>query len=224
VYEQSDTLKPAAELIKVPLQQSGWLNQKQAGALPWTDKALQAVFSEDVTKKKRNSAAVEIAPNTLFAARLLEYKPASTRPLKEVEEDIRQKLLRKQAMELAVKQGQEILAQLQRGDKTNMNWTVPVAITRDQRAGLDINLVRQVFQAKVNVLPAYVGLENAQNGYTLVRVDAVKESSAIDDNKRTHYMQQLRQITGDEIFRAYLVDAKKHADVTMKSFSSDESK
>lgn len=224
VYEQSDTLKPAAELVKVPVQQSGWLNQKQAGALPWTDKALQAVFSEDVTKKKRNSAAVEIAANTLFAARLLEYKPASTRPLKEVEENIRQKLLRKQAQEIAVKQGQQVLAQLQRGEKTNVNWTVPTTITRDQHAELDINLVRQVFQTKATTLPAYVGIESAQHGYTLVRVDAIKESTAIDDNKRAHYMKQLRQITGDEIFRAYLADAKKHADITMKTFSSDESK
>jgi peptidyl-prolyl cis-trans isomerase D len=110
VYEQSDTLKPAAELVKMPLQQSGWLNKKQVGALPWTDKALQAVFAEDVTKKKRNSAAIEIAPNTLFAARLLEYKPVSTRSLKEVSEGIRQKLLRKQALEFAVKEGQRVLA------------------------------------------------------------------------------------------------------------------
>ncbi|MDP1679077.1 MAG: peptidylprolyl isomerase, partial [Candidatus Nitrotoga sp.] len=224
VYEQSDTLKPAAELVKMPLQQSGWLNKKQVGALPWTDKALQAVFAEDVTKKKRNSAAIEIAPNTLFAARLLEYKPVSTRSLKEVSESIRQKLLRKQALEFAVKQGQLVLAQLQRGEKVNVEWTVPTAITREQHAELDNSLARQVFQANVATLPAYLGAENAQNGYELVRVDAIKEVSAIDDTKHARYMQQLRQITGDEMFQAYLADAKKHADITMKSFSAEENK
>ena len=224
VYEQSDTLKPAAELVKMPLQQSGWLNKKQVGALPWTDKALQAVFAEDVTKKKRNSAVIEIAPNTLFAARLLEYKPVSTRSLKEVEEGIRQKLLRKQALEFAVKQGQLVLARLQRGEKVNVEWSVPTAITREQHAVLDVSLVRQVFQTKVTVLPAYVGIENAQNGYMLVRVDSIKDVTAIDDIKRARYMQQLRQITGEEIFQAYLADAKKHADITMKSFSADENK
>jgi peptidyl-prolyl cis-trans isomerase D len=224
VYEQSDTLKPAAELVKIPLQQSGWLNKKQVGVLPWTDKALQAVFAEDVTKKKRNSAAIEIAPNTLFAARLLEYKPVSTRSLKEVGESIRQKLLRKQALEFAVKQGQLVLAQLQRGEKVNVEWTVPTTITREQHAELDISLVRQVFQTKVPVLPAYVGIENAQNGYVLVRVDAIKDAATTDETKRARYMQQLRQITGDEMFQAYLADAKKHADITMKSFSADENK
>jgi peptidyl-prolyl cis-trans isomerase D len=224
VYEQSDTLKPASELVKMPLQQSGWLNKKQAGALPWTDKALQAVFAEDVTKKKRNSAVIEIAPNTLFAARLLEYKPVSTRSMKEVNESIRQKLLHKQALEFAVKQGQLVLAQLQRGEKVNVEWTIPTAITREQHADIDNSLARQIFQANVATLPAYVGVENAQNGYELVRVDAIKEVTVIDDAKRARYMQQLRQITGDEMFQAYLADAKKHADITMKSFSDDENK
>ncbi|MEO6422797.1 MAG: SurA N-terminal domain-containing protein [Candidatus Nitrotoga sp.] len=224
VYEQSDTLKPASELIKMPLQQSDWLNKKQAGAMPWTDKALQAVFSEDVTKKKRNSPAIEIAPNTLFSARLLEYKPVSTRSLKEVNDSIRKKLLRKQALELAVKQGQLVLAQLQRGEKVNIEWTMPATITRENHGELDNNLARVVFQSNVATLPAYVGVENAQNGYELVRVDAVKEVITIDENKRASYMQQLRQITGEEMFQAYLADAKKHADITMKSFAADENK
>ncbi len=224
VYEQSDTLKPAAELVKIPLQTSGWLSKKQPGSLPWTDKALQAIFTEDVTKKKRNSAAVEIAPNTLFAARLLEYKPVSTRSLKEVNESIRQKLVRKQALESAVKQGQLMLAQLQRGEKVNVKWTVPTAISREQHAGLDNSMARQVFQAGVAILPAYVGIENAENGYELVRVDAIKEVANTDDAKHARYVQQLRQITGEEMFEAYLVDAKKHADITMKPFSADENK
>ncbi|MDQ3267436.1 MAG: peptidylprolyl isomerase, partial [Pseudomonadota bacterium] len=224
VYEQSDTLKPAAELVKIPLQQSVWLNKKQVRALPWTDKALQAVFAEDVTKKKRNSAAIEIAPNTLFAARLLEYRPVSTRSLKEVGDGIRQKLLRKQALEFAVKEGQLVLAQLQRGEKVNVEWTVPTTITREQHAELDNSLARQVFQANVAILPAYMGIENAQNGYELVRIDAIKEVSSINETKHAGYMQQLRQITSDEMFQAYLADAKKHADINMKSFSVDENK
>jgi peptidyl-prolyl cis-trans isomerase D len=71
IYEQSDTLKIAANLVKMPVRQSSWLSKKQISLPIWTDKALQAVFSDDVVKNKRNSAVVEIAPNTLLAARLL---------------------------------------------------------------------------------------------------------------------------------------------------------
>ncbi len=224
VYEQSDTLKPAAELVKMQVQQSAWLNKGQAGALPWTGKALQAVFSDDVVKDKRNSAAVEVAPNTLLAVRMLEYKPASTRLLAEVSDAIRQKLMRQQAHEFALKQGKAMLAQLQHDEKLDTEWKAAQMITRMQHAGLDNELTRQVFQLDVAKLPAYVGVENAQGGYTLARVDAVKEIAAIDDAKRASYLQQMRQFTGDELFRAYLADARKHADISMKPFVADEKK
>lgn len=224
VYEQSDTLKPAAELVKMPVQQSAWLSKGQGGPLPWTDKALQAVFTKDVLQDKRNSAAVEIAPNTLLAVRLLEYKPASARPLAEVSDAIRQKLLRQQALELASKQGKTTLAQLQGGEKPDLVWKAAQTITRAQRAGLDAELVRQVFQVNAAKLPAYVGQENALGGYTLVRVEAVTEAAAPDDVKRARYLQQLRQLSGDELLQAYLADAKKHADISIKAFATDDKK
>lgn len=222
VYEQSDTLRPAAELVKLPIQQSEWLSKKQVGPMPWTNKAIQAVFSEDVTKKKRNSAAVEIAPDTLFAARLLEYKPASTKPIKDVSDSIRQKLVRKQGLELAIKQGQQVLAQLQRGEKVDVQWTAPTPITRIQHAELQNSLARLAFQVDATKLPAYVGVENEQNGYILLRVDAVKEVDILDDTKHVRYVHELRQITGEEMLQAYIADARKNADVSMKSFSANE--
>lgn len=222
VYEQSDTLKPAAELVKMPVQKSAWLNNGKPEAQLWTNKALQAVFSKEVVKDKRNSAAIEVAPNTLLAVRMLEYKPASTRSLEEVSEAIRQKLLRQQAQELVLKQGKSVLAQLQGGEKPGLEWKAAQTITRAQHAGLDDELARQAFQADAAGLPAYVGSENAQGGYTLARVDEVKEAAAIDDNKRVGYSQQLRQLTGEEMFRAYLADTRKHADVSMKTFVEGE--
>ena len=221
VYEQSDSLKPAGGLAKAPVQQSGWLIKGQHGTPPWTDKALQAVFSDDVLKNKRNSSAVEIAPDTLLAVRLLEYKQAGTQPFAEVREAIRQKLMRQQANELAAKQGQSILSQLQHGEKPSLKWATAQTVTRAQRAGLDAELARRVLQADVGNLPVYVGTESAQGGYVLARVDAVKETGPIDDAKRAHYLQQLRQLTGEALLQAYMADARKRASVSVKAFAAD---
>lgn len=222
VYEQSDSLKPAADLVKVPVQQVAWLNKGQIGVAPWTDKALQALFSEDVIKNKRNTAAIEIAPNTLLAARILEHKPVSTLPFAEVAGNIRQKLQRLQAHELAVKQGQALLAQMRQGDKAGVEWKAAQSVTRSQHAGMDNDVARLIFQANVVQLPAYVGMENAQGGYTLARIEAVKEVDAIDDMKRARYLQQLRKLTGDELLQAYLAGAKKNASISMKSYAAEE--
>ncbi|HEU0220215.1 MAG TPA: SurA N-terminal domain-containing protein, partial [Gallionella sp.] len=213
VYEQSDTLKPAADLTGAKIEQSGWLVKGEAAGEPWTAKMLQAIFTDETVKNKRNTAAIEVAANTLVAARILEYKPAATRALDEVQEMIRQKLLHQQALELAAKQGKTLLEQLQRGDKPALNWTAAKTITRAQQGSLDKELVRKIFQMDAARLPRYVGAEAQQNGYLLVRIDAVKEGEKPDDAKRARYAQQLRQLTGEEMFRAYLADAKQQATV-----------
>jgi peptidyl-prolyl cis-trans isomerase D len=221
VYEQSDSLKPAAELVNMPIKQSGWLDKGEPGALPWNDKALQAVFSDDVLKDKRNSSAVEIAPDTLLAVRLLDYKPASSRPLTEVAPVIRQRLLRQQAEELAVKQGQQVLAQLQQGKKADLHWKAAETVTRVSHNGLEPELARLVFQADADKLPAYVGTESMRgDGYLLARVESVKPVGAIDEAKRARYEQQLRQMTGEEMLKAYLENARQHAKIHMTAFKA----
>lgn len=211
VYEQSDTLKPAAELVNAKIEQSGWLSRGMAGGEPWSAKMLQSVFSDETVKNKRNTAAIEVAANTLIAARILEYRPSAERTLSEVQEVIRQKLLLQQAAELAVKQGEAMLEQLRNGSKLNIKWGAAETVTRGKHASLDAGLARQVFQVNAAKLPQYAGAEVPQKGYMLVRIDAVKESGAVDDAKRARFAQQLRQMTGDELFQAFLADAKWQA-------------
>jgi len=213
VYEQSDTLKPAADLAGAKIQRSGWLIKGTAAGEPWTAKMLQAIFNDEVVKNKRNTAAIEVAANTLVAARILEYKPASVRALSEVQEVIRQKLLRQQAMELAAKQGKSMLEQLQGGNKPTLSWGPTQTVTRTKHGSLDMELVRQIFQANAARFPQFVGAEVAQTGYVLVRIDAVKEGEAINDAKRARYAQQLRQLTGEEMSHAYLADAMRQATI-----------
>ena len=172
---------------------------------------LQEIFTDETVKNKRNTAAIEVAANTLVAARILEYKPASIRTLDEVRETIHQKLSRRQALELAVKQGRALLEQLQRGDKPALSWAAAQTVTRARHGSLDADVIRKVFQADATGLPQYVGAETPQDGYVLVRIDAVKEAEKPDDKKRAGYAQQMRQLTGEEMLRAYLADAKQQS-------------
>ena len=221
VYEQSDTLKPAAELAGVAVQRGVWLSKGQAPSEPWTDKVLQAVFSDEVLKEKRNTEAIEVAPNTLLAARVVEYKPASARPLAEVASLIRRQLQRMQASEMAVKQGAGLLEQLQRGEKIKAGWQSAQSISRSRHAGIDPALVQAVFRAGTDKLPAYVGIENNEGGYVLARIEAVREIDSIDAGKRLRYAQQIMQMTGGELLQAHLSDVKKSAEITIKPFATD---
>lgn len=221
VYEQSDSLKPAAELVNIPVQQVAWLSKGQIGVSPWTEKALQAVFSDEVVNNKRNTPAIEIAPNTLLAARVLEHKPENVTPLAEVASLIRQKLQRQQAKELAIKQGRSILEQLQQGANPGVEWKNSQPVTRSQHASLDNESAQQIFRASITKLPAYTGFESAQGGFMLARVESIREVDSIDEGKRARYMQQLRQITGDELLQAYIADTKKRASISIAPFITE---
>jgi peptidyl-prolyl cis-trans isomerase D len=213
VYEQSDSLKPAADQVGAKIERSGWLVKGTPEGGLWTAKMLQTIFNDEVVKNKRNTAAIEVAPNVLVAARILEYKPASVRPFNEVQESIRQTLLRQQALELAVKQGRAMLEQLQGGGKPTLSWGAVQNITRAKHGSLDIGLVRQIFQANTAKLPQFVGAAQPQNGFVLVRIDDVKEGEAVTDAKTARYAQQLRQLTGEELAHAYLADARQQATI-----------
>ncbi len=223
VYEQSDSLKPAAELVRATVQNGGWLSKGQAAVAPWNDKALQAVFSDDVLKNKRNTAAIEVAPSALLAARVTEYQPASVRALAEVSNDIREKLKKQQATESVLAQGKKLLEQLQRGEKVSMNWKAAKPLNRNQRNEIAPELLEAVFRADSGKLPAYVGA-TTQNGYAVARIDAVKEVESVDEGKRNQMVRELRQLTGEELLTAYLGDARKRADITMKDFTAEEKK
>ena len=211
VYEQSDTLKPAADLVGAKVEQSGWLARETTTDELWTAKMLQEIFTDETVKNKRNTAAIEVAANTLVAARILEYKPASIRTLDEVQETIQQELLRRQAVELAAKRGGALLEQLRRGDKPALNWAAAQTVTRARHGSLNADMIRKIFQADATGLPQYVGAETSQDGYMLVRIDTVKEAEKPDAKKRAGYAQQMRQLTGEEMLRAYLADAKQQA-------------
>lgn len=214
VYEQSDTLKPAADLAGTRIEQSGWLTKGATAGGLWTAKMLQAIFNDEAVKNKRNTAAIEVAENTLVAARVLQYKPVSVRSLNEVQEIIREKLLHQQALGLAEKQGRELLNQLQKGNTLpSIKWASSQTISHTQYGSLDPGLVKQIFQVNPVKLPQFVGAGDAQNGYTLVRIDAVLQDAAIDDAKRARYAQQLRQLTGEEMAHAYLAEAKRQATI-----------
>jgi len=217
VYEQSDTLQPAAELVGSSIQRSGWLANGVDGVEPWTTRMLQAIFTDEVVKNKRNTASIEVAPNVLVAARVVEYKPIAVNPFADVRDVIRQKLLHEKALRMAEDEGRAKLSQLHGGkDKPKLTWGPVQTITRAQYGSLDAGLVNTIFQANPEQLPYYVGIEANQKGYLLARIDSINDGDPKAEEKRLRYAQQLRQLTGEEMFRAYLADARQNSDIKIK--------
>ena len=207
VYEQADSLKPAAEKFKLTIQQSPWLAKGNPVAGPLNNpKLLAALFSDDAVKNKRNTEAVEVAPNTLVSARILEFKPASLLPLETVRSDIEKRLLHDEAAKLARSAGESGLAKLVKGEKADLSWSPVRAISRLGAPGLNPDALRAVFRADVAKLPVYVGVAAADGAYVFYRISQVKpfvSGKATDERSKT-LRQQYERVIAEEEFSAWV--------------------
>ena len=96
---------------------------------------MQALFSPESIQSKRNTEAIEVAPNALMAGRIVEYKPAAPRPFDEVKDEIRRQLMRKARPSSRRRRGSEKLALLEQGksDKeAGVSFGKPVTVSRGQ--------------------------------------------------------------------------------------------
>lgn len=214
VYEQSDSLKPAADLINAAPQVSGWVTRVRSAEPALNHpKLLGAIFSEDVLRNKRNTEAIEVAPSTLVAARVVEYKPESVRPFEEVRAGLEKGLAMRAAARLAVEEGQRRLDELRQGKSVQIAWSKPQVAGRQDLKGLSEPVAQQAFRADVSKLPAYAGLENPQGGYTLVRVTRVEEIENIPPESIEALANGLRQVQGQEALAAYVASLRQKAGV-----------
>ena len=172
VYEQSDSLQPVIDKLKLEKKTATVRRQPLPGASGplVSSKLLDAVFGNDAVKNKRNTDAVETGPNQLTSARVVQHQPARTLPLAEVREAVRQRLVATQAEALARKDGEARLAQL-KADPASGTLTGPAVVSRAQPADLSRNALEAVLAADATKLPAVVGIALPGEGYLVARID-----------------------------------------------------
>ncbi len=171
VYEQSDSLQPVIDKLKLEKKTATVQRTAAPGAAgPLASaKLLTAVFANDAVQEKRNTDAVEVGPNQLAAARVLQHMPARSLPLAEVQDKVRARLIDEQAAALARTEGQARVTALQAGSSSE---PLPIVITasRTQAQGLPRPLLDAALRADASKLPAVTGVDLGADGYFVMRV------------------------------------------------------
>lgn len=195
VYEQSDSLKPVAEKLKLEIQTASNVHRMpepgKTGPLA-NQKFLAALFGDDAVKKQRNTEAVEVGSNQLASGRVVSYTPARTLPLAEVRAAVRDRLVASRAAELARKEGEARLADWKA--KPADASAVPVlVVSRNQPQGVAPKVLDAVLRADPAALPAVLGVDLGPQGYAVARVNRIVSRAAPDEaaakEARTQYAQ-----------------------------------
>ena len=170
VYEQPDSLDPAAKLFNLSKQTATVQRQAATGATGplASPKLLAAVFASDAIKAKHNTEAVESATSQLVSAHVVEYQAQHTRPLAEVHDQVVEAVRKDLAIASAKKDG-EARAAAARADAA---LALPLAATvsrLDQTGAVPRPVTDAALKADLSKGPVVVGLA-LPDGYAVIRV------------------------------------------------------
>jgi peptidyl-prolyl cis-trans isomerase D len=210
VYEQPDSLKPAADKYKLEIRTVQNVRRtpgpETAGPLA-NAKFLDALFGSDALRNKRNTEAIEIGPNQMVSGRVLKYEPARQRPFDEVKAAVREKVAAEQAAALARKEGEARLAALRGGPPDAAIADKPLTLSRAQTQDQPRPLVDAVLRAPAAPLPGWLGVDLGGDGYAVVKlVKVLGRDPAAGDATRAQ--AQYAQAWGDAESQAYYAALK----------------
>ena len=228
VYEQSDSLKPVAEKLKLTVQKASKVARNAEALNPQSKNLLshpallQALFSDASLQKQRNTEAIEVAPNTLVSARVVKHQPAATLALTEVKDLVKRNLTQDKAAEMAKAQGEQKLANLKTSAEGLPN---PIVLSREKSQRQLPQVVEAVLKADPNKLPAVSGVDLGAQGYAVIRVTKVLPP---EDNQALmkQAQQQFTQLWGSAETLAYLAELKSlmKAEILVAKPSAEKAK
>jgi peptidyl-prolyl cis-trans isomerase D len=173
VYEQSDSLKPVADKLKLEVRKLDGVTRQSPLAAPLNNpKLLAAVFAADALEKKRNTEALEVGASQLVSARVTRHVPAAALPFEKVQDKVRQSWLEQAALAAARQAGQDKLAAW-KSDAAQATVGSPEVLSRAVANKWPPALVDAVMLAPAQSLPAWVGADLGAQGYAVARVNKV---------------------------------------------------
>jgi peptidyl-prolyl cis-trans isomerase D len=214
VYEQSDSLQPAADKLGLKIQnianvtRDGVPRGAPAAALLPTS-AVQALFADDALNKKRNIAAVEAGGGTLVSARVVEHRPARLLPLEDVSARIRERLVREQAVRLA-REAANLAAEALRKAPVETGFSPPRTVSRGGQAeGLSPDAIREVMRVPAGRLPAFIVADSATGAQSVFWVLDSKRPEKTDPPALNQVRRGLAQQQAAADDQAYVAELKR---------------
>ncbi|WP_454906960.1 SurA N-terminal domain-containing protein [Variovorax gossypii] len=175
VYQTPDSLKPAAEKLKLTIQTASNVARTPVpGATgPLASRNfLNALFAPDSLQRKQNTEAIEVGSSQLASGRVTTYTPAHPVPLAEVKDKIRAQLVNERAAVLAKTEGEAKLAAWT-AKADGATFGAAMTVSRRDAASQPLPVIDAALRADAAKLPTLVGVDLGAQGYAVVRVNKV---------------------------------------------------
>lgn len=115
-YENPSNLEPAAQALDLEIKRAGPFTRNGGEDFAADPAVVETAFSDLVLKDRVNSDPVDLGPNHVAVVRVSEHHPSELRPLAEVSEGIRARLLEEKTRAATEQRAREALERLRAGE------------------------------------------------------------------------------------------------------------
>lgn len=227
VYESADLQGPAKS-FNLSVQTSPVFDRQGGDGLWRERKILDAAFSDDLIKERKNTSALTLKDGTTVWLSLARHEPSRKLPLAEVTPVIRAKLQLDQAVALAVKAADAIAKAsastsfAAAAANTGLTVQTSAAVTR-RDATLNPELLREAFRvAPPTAGKAQTAVVKLGDAAAVVAVTAVKAGPLLADSQRLSAQTMLGENRGQQELQDVLGYLKAEAKVSFKAVQPAE--
>jgi len=214
VYEQSSSLDAVSKKFNLPIQKTDWISRNDSDKFFKNETLMNALYSKESIKDHRNTEAIEVTPNNLISARVVDYKAQSSKPFTDVKKNIEDYLKFEAAKKTVASEGEAALKTISDTSR-KIDWQPAVLVDRKNTKGLSEAVINHAYKMPTDKLPSYSGFVDGNNGYVIVKVNKVSfPNDNNEENKKAFALDYTEALTS-EYLSAYLKGLKAKASVSV---------
>jgi peptidyl-prolyl cis-trans isomerase D len=223
VYEQSSSLDAVSKRFNLPIQKTDWISRNDSDKFFKNEALMSALYSKESIKDHRNTEAIEVTPNNLISARVVEYKAQSTKPFADVRKNIEDYLKFESAKKMVASEGEVALKSLTNASH-KIDWQPATLVDRKNTKGLSDAVVNHAYKMPTDKLPSYSGFMDGNNGYVIVKVNKVSFPNESNEENKQAFASDYSEALSAEYLSAYLkgLKAKASVSVNQKFFETSQ--
>jgi peptidyl-prolyl cis-trans isomerase D len=222
-YEQSSSLDVVSKKFNLPIQKTDWISRNESDKFFKNEALMNALYSKESIKDRRNTEAIEVTPNNLISARVVDYKAQSTKPFAEVKKSIEDYLKFEAAKKLVATEGEAALKSVADASR-KIDWQATVLVDRKNTKGLSQAVTNHAYKMPTDKLPSYSGFVDGNNGYVIVKVSKVAFPNDDNEENKKEFASSYTEALSSEYLSAYLkgLKAKSSVSVNQKFFEATQ--
>jgi peptidyl-prolyl cis-trans isomerase D len=218
-------LDSVSKALNTPVKTVSGFTREGGGDLGADPSVIDAVFSENVLERGRNSPLVTIGEDRALVVRVANHVPAEPRPLAEVRAQIESQLKTQAARDAAAKKGAEAVVLLQKGtDWASVASQLKLTAVGKRFVGRQDSIApaaivtaafavspTQISAAK----PYYAGVATVGGNYAVYAVSDVRSGNPSTEPapERTTRQRRTERQVGNEEFAAYIAESERNAKI-----------